>query len=275
MNHREVGKCWNGNAEVWTQLARAGYDVYRDFLNTPAFLAMLPDVRGLSGIDIGCGEGHNTRLIARRGARLVGIDISDVFIRYAIEEERKEPLGIHFHIASAVDIPFPDSGFDFAVAVMSLMDLPDTEKVLAEVFRIIKPGGFLQFSITHPCSDVPHRKNLRDDQGRSYAFELGGYFENLEGDMTEWIFSTTPEELRRKLPKFRIPRFMRTISQWMNMLIDAGFVIERVEEPIPSAEAVRACPAVQDAQVIPFFLHFRARKPGVNEVNGSTRVGDR
>ncbi|MBN1880036.1 methyltransferase domain-containing protein [bacterium] len=275
MDHREVGKYWNGNASVWTQLARAGYDVYRDYLNTPAFLAMLPDVRGLSGIDIGCGEGHNTRLIARRGARLAGIDISDVFIRYAIEEEQREPLGINFHIASAVAIPFPDSHFDFAVAVMSLMDMPDTEIVLAEVLRIIKPGGFLQFSITHPCSDVPHRKNLRDDKRRSYAFELGGYFENLEGDMTEWIFSTTPEELKRKLPKFKIPRFMRRISQWLNLLIETGFTIERVEEPIPSTEAVRACPAVQDAKVIPFFLHIRARKPGVNEVNGSTRVGDR
>ena len=73
MDHREVGRYWNDNAEAWTELARAGCDVYRDYLNTPAFLAMLPDVRGLSGVDIGCGEGHNTRLIAQRGARLVGI----------------------------------------------------------------------------------------------------------------------------------------------------------------------------------------------------------
>ena len=85
MDHREVGKYWNDNAEAWTQLARAGYDVYRDYLNTPAFLAMLPDVQGLSGIDIGCGEGHNTRLIAKQGAALVGIDIAETFIRHAVE----------------------------------------------------------------------------------------------------------------------------------------------------------------------------------------------
>ncbi len=51
-------------------VARAGYDVFRDHLNTPAFFALLPDVAGLSGLDIGCGEGHNTRLLARRGARV-------------------------------------------------------------------------------------------------------------------------------------------------------------------------------------------------------------
>jgi trans-aconitate methyltransferase len=64
VDHREAGRYWNQNADVWTRLARAGYDVYRDHLNTPAFLAMLPDVAGLTGLDIGCGEGNNTREIA-------------------------------------------------------------------------------------------------------------------------------------------------------------------------------------------------------------------
>jgi hypothetical protein len=44
MNHEEAGRLWNPNADAWTKLARAGYDVYRDFLNTPALFAMLPDV---------------------------------------------------------------------------------------------------------------------------------------------------------------------------------------------------------------------------------------
>lgn len=75
MNHTEAGRYWNENAYAWTQLARAGYDTYRDHLNTPAFFAILPDVRGLAGLDIGCGEGHNTRLLAQRGARVTAVDI--------------------------------------------------------------------------------------------------------------------------------------------------------------------------------------------------------
>lgn len=261
MDHKEVGRYWNGNAEVWTRLARAGYDVYRDHFNTPAFLEMLPDVRGRYGLDIGCGEGHNTRLIARLGARLAAIDIAEVFIRLASEAEAKEPLGIDYRVASAVELPFSDETFDFATAVMCLMDIPEPERALAEAFRVLKPGGFLQFSITHPCYDTPHRRKLKDERGLAYAYEVGGYFENLNGDIIEWLFGAAPAELRSSLPKFKTPRFTRTISQWFNLLIDTGFSIERVGEPRPSDEAVRQCPDVQDAQVVAYFLHVRVRKP--------------
>ena len=61
---REVAHYWRLNARAWTELSRQGWDVYRDTLNTPAFLAMLPEIGGRSGIDIGCGEGHHTRLLA-------------------------------------------------------------------------------------------------------------------------------------------------------------------------------------------------------------------
>jgi hypothetical protein len=64
MDHEGVGSYWDENAQAWAELARAGFDHYRDGLNTPAFLAMLPEVDGLVGLDLGCGEGHNTRLLA-------------------------------------------------------------------------------------------------------------------------------------------------------------------------------------------------------------------
>jgi ubiquinone/menaquinone biosynthesis C-methylase UbiE len=157
MDHEEVGRFWNTNADAWTALARAGYDVDRDYLNTPAFCAMLPDVTGLSGLDIGCGEGHNTRLLAKRGARVTALDIAEVFIAHAQQAEEGEPLGIDYRVASAVALPFAEGTFDFATGVMSFMDIPETERVLAEAYRVLRPGGFLQFSIAHPCFDTPHR----------------------------------------------------------------------------------------------------------------------
>jgi 2-polyprenyl-3-methyl-5-hydroxy-6-metoxy-1,4-benzoquinol methylase len=188
MDHNEVGRYWNENAEAWTELARAGYDHYRDGLNTPAFLVMLPDIQSLSGLDVGCGEGYNTRLLAEKGARVTGIDISETFIRHAKEAEDARPLGIDYRLASAVELPFESAGFDFVTAFMSLMDIPETKRVLAEVFRVLRPGGFFQFSITHPCFDTPHRRNLRDESGYTYAIEVGDYFVGREGEVKEWLF---------------------------------------------------------------------------------------
>jgi ubiquinone/menaquinone biosynthesis C-methylase UbiE len=115
MDDKQVGAFWDGNAEAWARLSRLGYNV-RDEITMPDFLALLPEVSGLSGLDIGCGERHGTRLVARWGARMTAVDISPAFIRPASEEEEREPLGIEYREASALALPFPDRRFDFAVA---------------------------------------------------------------------------------------------------------------------------------------------------------------
>ncbi len=261
MDSKEAGAYWEGNAEAWTKLSRAGYDVYRDHLNTPAFFAILPDVTELTGLDVGCGEGHNTRLLAERGARVVGVDIAETFVRHAREAEQRSPLGIEYSVADACDLPFEDGRFDFATAFMSLMDVPSPERAISEVHRVLKPFGFFQFSICHPCFDTPHRVNLRDEDGITYAIEVGDYFRNTDGRIMEWLFSAAPAEAHEGLAPFRVPRFTRTLSQWLNMLLDAGFAIERVAEPRPTDGDVRRCPDIQDAQIVAYFLHVRARKP--------------
>ena len=144
MNHQENGRYWESNAEAWTQLARAGYDTSRDYVNTPAFLAMLPAAIGLNGLDIGCGEGHNTRLLAQRGAHMTAVDITPTFLRHAVDMERQQPLGIRYQRASAVALPFPDATFDFATSFMCLMDMPEPERAIREAYRVVKPGSFFQ-----------------------------------------------------------------------------------------------------------------------------------
>lgn len=263
MDHLDVGRLWNGNADTWTRLARRGYDKCRDLFNTPAFLEMLPDVRGLRGLDLGCGEGGNTRQVARRGASMCAVDIAQRFVGHAREHEQQEPLGIEYHIASAVELPFADESFDFCTAFMSLMDLPEQEQALAEAYRVLKPGGFLQFSITHPCFQTKAWEWVLDDAGRRVAMKCADYFDPPWGDVEEWTFSDAPAEERADLPLFKVPRFNRTLSSWLNLLLDTGFALERVCEPHPDAETVRAHPRIYSARVIAFFLTLRGRKPGV------------
>ncbi len=249
---------WEANAETWTRHVRAGYDVYRDTHNTPAFLAMLPPVAGRAGLDIGCGEGANTRALARLGARMTAVDVAPTFVRYAAEAEHAEPLGIAYQLANAQALPFADGAFDFATAFMSLMDVPDAWQALREAHRVVRAGGFLQFSILHPCFAPPHRRVKREG-GAAYAIEVGRYFER-EPKSEVWQFSDAPPEVRAASASFRVVTFQRTLADWFNALIDIGWSIERLGEPSATGAEAAAVPAIADTQVAPLFLHVRVRR---------------
>jgi len=122
-------------------------------------------------------------------------------------------------------------------------------------------GGFLQFSILHPCFNPPHRRVLRDEDKLAYAVEVGDYFVDARGHIDEWSFSSAPEVVRQRLPKFKVPRFHRPLAEWVNLLLDTGFTLERLAEPNPSFALVNEHAALQDAQVVAYFLHVRVRKP--------------
>jgi SAM-dependent methyltransferase len=261
MKPAEVAKLWEANAENWTRFVRAGYDVYRDALNTPAFLRMLPDVRSRAGLDIGCGEGANTRKLARLGARMHAIDVAPTFVRHAQATEAAAPLGIVYQVASGMELPFPAATFDFATAFMSLMDMADHGLALREAARVLRPGGFLQFSIIHPCFAPPHRRVLRDPGGKVSGIEVGQYFEPMNGRTSEWMFEKLPARERARVSPFRTPVFHRTLSSWVDLICRAPLVIEQFGEPTASAAEAAAEPAVADTRVAPLFLHIRARKP--------------
>ena len=257
MNHREAGRYWEANAEAWTKLARGGWDMYRDLVNTPAFFELLPDVAGQRGLDVGCGEGYNTRLLAERGAAMWAVDIAPQFVR---EARAAGDGSIRFAVASGQELPFADNQFDFATSFMCLMDLPQPDVALRECQRVLRPGGFLQYSISHPCFNPPWRKLLRTEDKQAYALEVGRYFDCIDGEIDTWLFSGAPAEVRQGMRRFQIPRFHRTLAQWINLTLDAGFRLERVSEPRANEETVERFPAVADTRVAAYFLHLRCRK---------------
>jgi ubiquinone/menaquinone biosynthesis C-methylase UbiE len=261
LDDKEVGEYWNKNAENWVKLSRMGYDRCRDLINAPAFFKMLPSISNLYGIDIGCGEGYNTRIAAKKGAKMAAIDISEVFIKYAKEIEQKEPLGIKYQIANAIKLPFSDNHFDFAIATMSIMDIADNERAIIEAFRVIKPGGFFQFSITHPFISNSDFRWIKNKEGKKIGFVIEDYFKKLNGELEEWIFGAAPKEITDNMTKFKTPRFTRTLSEWLNLLIEKGFILEKFCEPYVEDEILKKHPEEYDSRIIPYFLIIRCRKP--------------
>lgn len=115
----EVAEAWDQNADLWVRHVRAGWDKLRETFNNPMFFAFAPDLAGRAVIDLGCGEGRNTREMARRGAWVTGVDVSQRMIAAARAAEAAEPLGVSYHAASFSKLDCcADESFDLALATM-------------------------------------------------------------------------------------------------------------------------------------------------------------
>ena len=97
---------------------------------------------GMRVLDICCGPGMLAEGAIARGARAVGLDFSDV-----VQVARKLVPAAEFRQGDAQDLPFPDSSFDAVVCGYGLMHVPDAEKVLQEMFRVVRPGGRIAVSV--------------------------------------------------------------------------------------------------------------------------------
>lgn len=119
---------------------------------------LLGDVRGKSVLDLGCGSGANTVVIAKKGARTIGLDISHELLLFCVQ--RLELYGVTAKIieASAYETGLQDESIDvvFANAVLHHLDL---ESAREEIWRLLKKGGFL--ILREPICDSKAMKLLR------------------------------------------------------------------------------------------------------------------
>ena len=236
ISDEEVARYWDGNAELWASHVRAGCDAYREHFNNPAFLEFVGDLKNKTVLDAGCGEGLNTRILARAGARMTGVDISPKMIELARADEKQNLLGIRYQIASFSDLSlFEDGAFDVVVSFMALMDGADYEGAVREMFRVLRPGGELIFSIRHPCFCVADTEWIPDEDGNDVKLAVTRYFES-KPYVEHWRFSKAPNPTEER---FEVPFFPRTLSDYINPLIEAGFILNELHEPRPTEEACR------------------------------------
>lgn len=256
----EVARHWDSNADTWADHVARGWDLYRECLNNPAILKLIGKQAGKDVLDAGCGEGHNTRILARGGARMTGVDISPRMIELARETEKREPLGIRYEVTSFADLSmFATASFDTVVSFMAMMDGPNYSEAVAEVYRVLKPGGDFFFSITHPCFVTPGMDWVRDGQGNPIKLVQSGYF-SKEHFEDRWRFSGAPRT--DDITLFSVPRFPMTLSEYINPLASSGFVIRSLSEPRPSERVCREYPQFRRwRDVGAIFLHIHVTKP--------------
>lgn len=216
--------------------------IYQDVV-LPCLLELTGDVQGRIICDLACGQGWLARELAKRGAQVSGSDLAENLLALARKYEEQEPLGIIYQQDDAQCARFlPDGVFDGVVCMLSLMDIPDLQAVFQTVRRILKPGGWLIFSITHPCFEAPHSRWLTTDDGQIGRW-VKGYFE--EGN---W-------KSERGGVRSRVGAHHRMLSTYLNTLIAANFTLERMIEPIATGDRAQQVPGNRE---VPTLLFIRA-----------------
>jgi SAM-dependent methyltransferase len=227
----DVSDAWERNAREWLAWARApDHDVYHWRLNFPAFVSLLPPA-GARTLDVGCGEGRVGRWLAAHDHRVTGIDSSPTLSAAAREGGGYDEVVD----GDAASLPWPADTFDLAVGYMCLQDLPDPSPVIAEIARVLRPGGWLALATVHPLN--------RPDE------HLDRYFETLRFH----------DEVARDGLRMTFEGVDRPLSDYTAALADNGFVIDRLGEPRPTVADCRAHESLRKAARRPYFLHLRCR----------------
>ena len=222
MDYREVNK------ELWN--TKAALHVNSDFYDVPSFLAgnsslkhielnMLGDIRGKDVLHLQCHFGQDTISLARMGANVTGVDISDVAINKAEALARDLEVEATFFESDVLDLNGKlDQKFDIVFTTYGVISwLPNLEKWANTISHHLKPGGKLIFVESHPVMWM---------MDENLEFVKYHYF-NVEPIIEEVTNSYTGSEFKQKLSSIS---WNHSISEVVNALISKGLEINSLDE---------------------------------------------
>lgn len=211
----------------------------------PALRAMLPDMRDLRVVDLGCGFGWFCRWARERGAaQVVGLDVSEKMLARA--KSIAPDAAVTYERADMEQLDLPQAPFDLVYSSLALHYIKDAARLFAVIHRALAPGGNLVFSTEHPIYMAPTKPGwLIDAEGRK-TWPIDRYL--VEGPRaTDWLAKG-------------VVKYHRTIGTTLNQLIQSGFTIGHVEEFCPTAEQITARPELAEERERPMFLLVAARR---------------
>ena len=195
----------------------------------PVLSELIGEVAGRDVLSLACGQGQDARLLARLGATVTAIDISDEMLRHARRHEAADPRGITYVQGDVQDLaPFAAARFDGVVCHMALMDIPDLAATIRSVARVLRDGGWFVFSIVHPC--YGSHVEILDDYLLDHRY--------LKVVPVDWL----PDHA-----------YHRPFGDYVNGLARAGFSVERVVEEHTAGRP-------QDLGGVPGLLYARAER---------------
>lgn len=211
-------------------------------------LGLFPKVDGLRVLDLGCGAGQLARYLATEGAsEVIGVDISERMLTLA-RTQWAHPR-VTYQLEAIENAAFPPARFDLVVSSLAFHYVEDYAGLVSRIAGWLTPGGVLVYSTEHPIytARLPGDGWVLDGAGRRTRWGLDNYSD--EGPREESWFVPGVQKVHR------------TFSTFINGLLDAGLVVERVVEPVAGEEWLRDHPQHLDERRRPTFLLVRALKP--------------
>jgi len=230
---QDAAGMWEASAEAYVAFQDAG-DANRTLLLDPVMLAQCGDVRGARVLDLGCGEGRFARMLAERGATVVGVDPTAAMLAHA---QARRGGGERYVRAAAEALPFAEGRFDLVVSYVTLVDIFGYREAIGECARVLRRGGrMVAANLGFTTAAGPW---VRDAEGRRVHRPVDRYLEE-RSQVYEWL-------------GIRIVNRHRPLSAYMDAYLSARLTLRTFLEPVPADESLREDPRYEDWFRVPEF----------------------
>jgi ubiquinone/menaquinone biosynthesis C-methylase UbiE len=233
---------WERSAQWWQEGFTAGADAEYTEQILPLAAEHLAGADRV--LDVGTGEGQVARVARAGGAGLVvGIDPTAA----QIWEGARRGGGPAYALAGAGRLPFADETFDAVIACLVFEHIAEVDAAIAEVARVLAPGGRFLFFLNHPLLQTPNSGWIDDRILDEQYWRIGAYL----------VEDTTLEEVDKGV---FIPFIHRPLSRYVNAMAAHGLVITHMDEPTPPPGFLARAVEYAAAATIPRLLFLRAER---------------
>jgi SAM-dependent methyltransferase len=237
-------------ADAWEQHAGWWQDEFTDGADPEYVEQILPlCAEHLTGcrriLDVGTGEGQIARMMAELGSSVVGIDPTEAQVRVALDRGG----GPAYARADAAALPVASGSVDAVVACLVFEHIPEVDEAIAEVARVLAPGGRFVFLLNHPLLQTPGSGWIDDHILDEQYWRIGPYL----------VEDARLEEVEKDV---FIPFIHRPLSRYVNTLAAQGLVVTRMEEPAPPPGFIARAEEYAEAASIPRLLLLRCERFG-------------
>lgn len=210
---------WNESAEAWTASQGEEGDFGRRFVLDGPMKARVAALGPVRALDVGCGEGRFCRILQGMGIPTIGVDPTVALIDTA---RRRDPAG-DYRVGRVEALEFADATFDLVVSYLTMIDFPDLRAAVAEMTRVLKPGGRLLIANLTSLNTAglgDERLGSHYDARGRYSYAVDGYLD----ERSQWV----------EWGGIRIVNWHRPLETYMSLLLDQGLILTHFAEPAPT-----------------------------------------